>query len=98
MNTYRCSDGTRLSQSQIETRIRVAKSNLIKNQLEQYGYNFCEDCKQNDCKPIDCSHNISVKEAKETGRTELCFSLSNLKLRGRKCHQIKDGLNIQNGY
>lgn len=95
MNTYKTSLGERITQKQIDINIRLAKAIVIEKQLEEHGYNFCTECNRNDCKPIDCAHEISVKEAKETGRTELCWDINNIKLIGRKHHQIKDGLNLQ---
>lgn len=95
MNTYKTSSGDRISQKQIDINIRLAKAIVIEKQLKEHGYNFCTDCKRNDCKPIDCSHHISVKEAKETGRTELCWDINNISLVGRNCHQKKDGLDLK---
>ena len=94
-NTYSTSDGERLTTKQINIRMQCAKRIKLDKQKDEYGYNFCSRCKRNDCKPIDVSHNISVKEAKETGRAELCYALSNLEILGRGCHAKKDKLNIQ---
>ena len=95
MNTYKCSDGTRVTQSQIDARIRKTKAQLVQNQFDEYGYNFCTKCCKNDCKPIDCSHNVSVKDCKEQGRTELAWNINNMELIGRIHHKEKDGLNLQ---
>ena len=95
MGTYKCSDGTRVTQALINNNIRSAKYLLMYNCLDKYGYIFCQECKRNDCKPVDCSHNKSVQECKNEGKTELCWSLKNMKLRGRNCHKKKDGLNLQ---
>jgi hypothetical protein len=89
MNTYGCSDGTRLTTSQIDRLVSKAKRDLDEMVLEEYGYLFCVDCKRSD-RPLDKSHTISVKYAKETGRSELAFDLDNLKHRCRKCHDILD--------
>ena len=94
-NTYSTSDGKRLTTSQIEYKIRKAKELNLELQFINHGYNFCETCKRNDCKPITNAHIISVKEAKETGRVELCWDLDNLVIEGMKCHQLRDKLNIQ---
>ena len=72
MNTYKTSTGERVTQKQIDINIRLAKAIVIEKQLEEHGYNFCEVCERNDYKPTDCAHQISVKEAKESGRSELC--------------------------
>ena len=90
--TYSTSCGDRLTTQQIELRMTKAKKKLIENQFIDLGYNVCSKCFKNDCKPLDCSHNISVKKAKEMGRAELCFDISNMEVLGRRCHQIKDKL------
>lgn len=94
-NTYKCSNGERVTQSVIDMRVRKAKEQKLREFKEDNGYHFCEDCERNDCKPIDCSHEVSVQEAKNTGRTELCWTVSNIRLRGRKCHQRYDQLDVQ---
>jgi hypothetical protein len=92
MNTYECSDGSRLKQSVIERLITKAKAQKVRQQFDEHGYNFCEDCKISSGTYIDCSHDVSVKKAKETSRTELCFDVNNITMLCRKCHQIKDKL------
>lgn len=95
MNTYKCSNGNRYNQLQIDRRIRIAKETKLEFQRDRLGYNVCERCRRNDCVPIDVSHNVSVKKAKEMGKTELCWDILNLEILGRKCHQKKDKLNLQ---
>jgi len=95
MNKYFDSDGNAYTQSQIDYRIRKAGLELLDLQFLDYGYNFCTKCKRNDCKPIDVSHNISRKKAKEMLKVDLCWSHSNLEILGRKCHRKKDKLNLQ---
>lgn len=94
-NTYQTSSGKRFTQPQIEAKIRKAKAIVLQNQLDTMGYNVCVACLRNDCKPIDCSHTISVKEAKETGRTELCWDIENIVPLGRGCHQRHDKLDLK---
>ncbi|TYP71515.1 hypothetical protein BD809_10997 [Aquimarina intermedia] len=94
-NTYACSDGTRVDQKTIDYRIKKAKAQKKIEFIDEHGYLFCEDCERNDCKPIDASHEVSVYEAKKTGRTELCWSVENLRYRGRPCHQRYDKLDVQ---
>lgn len=91
-NTYSDSLGNRYTQTQIDRLIHEAKQRKMDAFIEEHGYVFCEDCKENTCVPIDMSHNISVDEAKKTGRVEMCWDVSNLTLRGRRCHQIHDKL------
>jgi len=92
MNTYGTSNGERLTTPEIERRIRQAIKMLLEIQFIDYGYNFCEHCKSNEDKPIDVSHTISRKKAKEEGRAEMLWDLGNLEILGRKCHKIKDKL------
>lgn len=68
---------------------------LLDIQFITHGYNFCQKCKRNDCKPLDVSHTVSRKKAKEEGRVEILWDLDNLEILGRKCHQEKDRLNLQ---
>lgn len=92
MNSYSCSDGSRLKQSVIDRLITKAKAQKVKEQFEEYGYNFCEKCKISNGTYIDCSHNESVKSCKENGRTELAFDIKNITMLCRKCHKIHDKL------
>lgn len=95
MNTYKTSSGERVTQTQIDNFTRVAKAKVLQKQLDEHGYNFCSVCKRNDCKPIDCAHEISVKKAKESGRTELCWDVNNIIPTGRNCHKKQDGLDLK---
>tara|TARA_R110000850_G_scaffold4634_1_gene20615 strand:+ start:329 stop:610 length:282 start_codon:yes stop_codon:yes gene_type:complete len=90
LNSYSCSDGSRLKQSVIESLIKKAKANKVRQQFEDEGYNFCEVCGIPSGVYIDCSHDISVKKAKETGRTELSFDVGNITMRCRDCHNKHD--------
>ena len=93
--TYKDSEGNRYTTEQIEWKIKRAALEKLYIQFLTHGYNFCSKCKRNDCKPIDVSHTISRKKAKEEGSTELLWDLDNLEILGRRCHQLKDGLTIQ---
>ena len=90
MNHYKTSDGSRVSKREVDKRVRNAKQEKINEFLEKYDYIFCEDCGNNNCVPIDCSHDISVDECQKSGRTELAWDVSNITLRGRKCHRVWD--------
>jgi len=92
--TYSDSDGNRYTTSQIESRISKAGKELLDIQFLEHGYNFCTKCKRNDDKPIDVSHTVSRKEAKENGNVEVLWDLDYLEILGRKCHKIKDKLNL----
>lgn len=97
MNSYNTSSGIRVTKVEIDKLVRKAKEEKIAQMMDEYGYIFCEDCKQNDCKPIDCSHDISVKECQESGKSELAWDVNNITMRGRKCHQKHDKTFIGNG-
>lgn len=96
-NHYFDSDGNRYTQSQLDYRINKAGRELIEMQFISEGYNFCTKCKRNDCKPIDVSHTVSRKKAKENQCVEVLWNRDNLEILGRKCHQKKDGLNLNFG-
>jgi hypothetical protein len=92
MNTYQTSKGERIKQSVIERLIRKAKEQKLRQQFDEFDYNFCEHCLISSGTYLDCSHKISVKDAKESGRTELCFDVNNIDILCRKCHQKRDKL------
>lgn len=91
-NTYSTSTGERYTRAQIEVKIRAAKAELLQNQRDIHGYNFCSVCERNDCVPIDCSHNIPVSVCLNTGKAELAYDVNNMEVTGRNCHKIKDKL------
>ncbi len=96
MNTYVTSYGERLTQGQIETRITAAKAKALENQFNEHDYNFCEECGRNSSGTrLDCSHDISVKKAKENGETEQCWNVGNITILCRECHKEKDKLNLK---
>lgn len=90
MNTYSTSYGVRLKKSVIDRLIRKAKAYKLETQFDQFGYNFCEDCKASGGVRLDCSHDISVNECQKTGRTELAFDADNITIRCRECHKKHD--------
>jgi len=90
MNTYSDSNGKRYTTPQIEQRIKKSALEVLDMQFLEFGYNFCQRCKRNDDKPIDVSHTISRKTAKENGNVEVLWSDENLEILGRKCHKKKD--------
>jgi len=92
MNSYSCSDGTRLKQSVIDRLITKAKAEKIRQFVDDNGYIYCEECKVSNAFKFDCSHDLSVKKCKEQGKTELAFDVKNITILCRKCHQIKDKL------
>lgn len=86
------SNGERIRQSVIERLIRKAKKQKLRQQFDEYRYNFCEHCLISSGTYLDCSHRVSVKKAKESGRTELCWDVENLDVLCRICHQKRDKL------
>jgi len=94
-NTFLTSNGVRFTRRQIEVKIREAKRNVIDEQLSIHGYNFCAGCASNDCKPLDVSHVVSVKECLEGGRAELAWDTDNMQVFGRNCHRVFDGLSLK---
>lgn len=92
MNSYKTSNGERIKQSVIERLIKKAKEEKLKQQYDEHGYNFCEDCGISNGTYLDCSHEESVKSCKENGRTEKAFDVDNIKIRCRFCHQKHDKL------
>jgi hypothetical protein len=90
MNTYKKSNGERITKSTIDYRVRKAKEEKLNSQIIEHGYNFCEDCKTNSGY-LDCSHEISVNECQKSGRSELAYDTENIKIRCRDCHRKHDG-------
>lgn len=95
MSRYKMSNGEWVTKSVIDRKVREAKDLKIKLFFEEYGYIFCEECKNNEDTPIDCSHIISVDECQKSGRSELAWDLNNIRLLGRECHKKKDKLNLK---
>ena len=92
MNTYQCTNGDRVTKAVIDRNVRKAKELKIAQFTMLNGYAVCEDCKRNDCTPIDCSHDISVDQCQKIGQSEKAWSIDNITLRGRKCHRKHDKL------
>lgn len=92
MNSYQCSDGTRLKESVIKKLITKAKAEKLRQFVDENGYIFCEECKTSNAFKFDMSHNLPVKKCKEQGKTELAFDVKNITILCRTCHQIRDRL------
>lgn len=89
-NTYQMSNGERVLKTVVDSRVRKAKAQKIEQIIDDFGYVFCEDCKRNDCVPIDCSHDLSVDQCQKQGKTELSWDINNITMRGRRCHNKHD--------
>ena len=94
-NHYFDSNGNSYTQSQIDRKIKKAGLELLDLQFLNEGYQFCTECKRNDCKPVQVAHIISRKKSKEISQVELSWDLNNLKILGQRCHRKLDKLNIQ---
>lgn len=95
MNTYQLSNGTRLSKSIIDSRVRAAKQELIDNYILEFGYVFCSKCKRASGVSLDCAHKISVDECQKQGRSELAYDVDNIEVLCRDCHKKRDGLDLK---
>ncbi len=89
-NSYKLSTGEYIKKSLIDLRIREAKKIVIDNQIDEYGYNFCEVCKASSGVRLDCSHYVSVDECQKTGRSELAYDVNNIQVLCRECHKERD--------
>lgn len=85
-NTYADSKGNRYTKQEIDQKVREAKQLKKDRFSKKHGYYFCERCGKSNCLPLDLSHLISVKEAQESGNTELAWDVRNLEFHGRECH------------
>lgn len=91
-NTVGLSDGTRITRSQLETRIREGKRQKLDEFAMNHGYHFCEDCNSNGSNNrLDVSHEESVDSCIKNGRAEKAYDVENMKIRCRPCHQSYDG-------
>lgn len=88
MNYYKTSDGERVTQTQINSRLSKAKKGFI----ERY---VCESCSNNSNKFAAWSHTIAQKRCKELHKTELIWMEGNGSWDCHDCHTIfesyKDG-------
>jgi hypothetical protein len=100
-NKVRLSSGEKISRTEFYRRISKAKAEKVQQQYAEHGRNFCEkqteDCDWADeeCRILDCSHNTSVKACVELGQAELAYDVRNITILGRKCHRVKDRLNLK---
>lgn len=95
MGSFWTTDGVRVSKKLIDSRTKSAKAYKMEQQRNEYGYNFCEKCKDNTDKPLGVSHTISVDECQKSGRAELAWDLNNMRVLGQKCHQAYDNNDVR---
>ena len=95
MNTYSDTNGKRYTTPQIERQIKKVALEMLEEQRNEFGYNFCQRCKRNASNTrLDVSHNYSRKKAKEDGCVEVLWDKRCLEILCRKCHIKKDKLGI----
>ena len=95
MSTFALSNGDRIEKHKIDKNVRKAKKNKIEIQRTEDGYNSCEECGINGSDTfLDCAHIISVDKCQRKGRSELAWSLTNIKILCRECHRKLDNLYI----
>jgi len=90
MPSYKMSSGQRVSKSYIDTKVRRVKKEKLKEQLDEFSYNFCEDCGVSSGIYLDCSHDISVDKCQKNGTSELAWDIDNITIRCRNCHNKHD--------
>jgi len=98
MNSFICSDGTRINKSTLDFRVREAKKKKIQDMIDNDGYVHCEECDRNESTgvPIDCSHTKSVNWCQKNSCAELSWDwVNNFKMLCRICHQKHDKLGVQ---
>lgn len=97
MARYPLSNGLYIEKSTLDFRISQAKEEKLAKHMEIYGYYFCTTCRNNECKPIDVAHILSVDWCQKNGQSELAYDLNNMVIEGRECHQKRDKLNLNYG-
>jgi len=95
MNHYRTSKNERVSKTYIDTKVKGAKHQKLEQQINDYGYNFCEGFAKEHESTLDCAHVISVDECQKSGRSELAWDVDNIKILCRSCHREHDKTNIR---
>jgi len=90
MNHFYTSSGERVSKSTIDSRVRKAKQAKLQRQLNENGYNFCEECDISTGTYLDCSHDESVDNCQKNGYCEKAWDVNNITIRCRECHQKHD--------
>lgn len=95
MNSYNLSNGERIKKTVIDSRVKKAKEQVLDNQLIEFGYNFCVNCKRSTGVYLDCSHIVSVKDCQEMGKSELAYDVNNIEVLCRNCHKKIDKLYLK---
>ena len=100
MPKYYTSCGEGVEKTTVDRKTREAKQKKYDEFFDYYGYFYCEVCGRTNVR-LDMSHTISVNEAQNTGRAELCWDVENIKFRCRDtpqdCHRKHDKSGLQWG-
>ena len=94
-NTYQLSNGERITKSQIDSRVRKAKAEVLDIQMRDYGFNFCVECQRSSGVRLSCSHIVSTKTCQEIGNSELAYDVENVEILCLKCHSRRDLLDLR---
>ena len=94
-NTYQLSNGDRITKSVIDSRIRKAKSEVLDNQMKEFGYNFCIQCNASSGVMLHCSHVVSTNECQKIGCSDMAYSVDNIEVLCEICHKKRDGLDLK---
>lgn len=90
INSYSCSNGTRVSKAVLDRNVRKAKEIKTRNYKNDHGFISCEFTGQSSGTYFDIMHIISVNEAQNSGRSELCWDQRNLRFGTREIHKNHD--------
>ena len=92
LNKYKDSNGDKWDKNAIDRKVSDATSKKIDQFFDEHSYIFCEDCGRSSGVVFDCSHEVSVDECQKDGHCEDAWSIDNIKIRCRACHQKHDKL------
>lgn len=104
MNYYHKSDGSRISKAQIDRNVSQTKREIIEDQKNEFGYNFCTQCRltghPKNADPmelgiLDCAHIKSVNDCQRDGMSEFAWNKSNIEILCRFHHRVIDGLDLR---
>ena len=95
MNSYYCSDGTRVYKDQLDRNVRDCKAKKLSLFLNEHGFFYCEACGRSDCLPITCAHLESVNSCQQNRHAEKAWDLDNIRLMCLKCHAKYDKNDVQ---
>ena len=89
-NSYKMSNGEYVKKSVIDRKVRQAKTIVLQQQIDEFGWNFCKICERNDCLPVTCMHLEGVDSCQKNGRAEKAWDITNIIPAGIRCHAKYD--------